>query len=58
VNAPYLAQRAEFTKEFANSPDRSIRFSSPKSPTKLIIYFGTYDRSPANMPVRGSTEKL
>jgi hypothetical protein len=26
---PYLAQRADFTREFANSADRPIRFSSP-----------------------------
>jgi hypothetical protein len=32
--------------------------AGPQRAAKLIIYFETYDRSPANMPVRGSTEKL
>jgi hypothetical protein len=30
---PYLAPRAAFTKEFANSNKRSIRFSSPSRHT-------------------------
>jgi len=44
---PYLAQRADFTRKFANSANQSIRFSRPRM---TLVWKTSAFRSPQTAP--------